>query len=111
MKHLLALVRHFVRFGESYLALPLALVAAIAALHLSRYATGRPSVVNPLDAVLDAMQGLLPLVFLLSVVGYVQTHCIGYRGERDGASLWDDVFDLCVFLILLFSFAWLAQLR
>lgn len=99
-----AVGHHFVRFGETYLVLPLVLGAILGSLLLYRWGTGRPSMEDPLAEIVATLQTLTPLVLLIALAGYVQTQMIGYRG-KEGAPMSDDAFDLVAFLALLFSFA------
>jgi hypothetical protein len=109
MNPLRRLLAHIIHFGETYLVLPLVLLAIIGSLHLYRALTGRPSLEDPLAQIVASLQSLTPLVLLVALTGYVQTTIIGFRG-KEGARLRDDLFDLVSFLALLFAFAGIGGL-
>jgi len=104
------ILTHLVYYAETYLLLPLVLALIVGSLHFYQWATGRPSVDDPAGEIVASLEALSPLVLLIALVGFVQSVIIGYRGEKEECPIRDDIFDVIVFLALLFSFAKIGRM-
>lgn len=107
--------KHLQRWREFYFVPFLTIALCVAALHLVRYLTGRPSVDDPGVIVAFCYNGI-GIGMVLLFTGLSQDMFFGFRAERPPQNqspaaphftvpFRDDVFDACVtaFLLILWS--------
>lgn len=100
---------HLSRHREFYLLLPAKALLLFLVIVGVNHLTGRAVIDDP-GAIVGYLYTFTPLVVLIGLVGFVQDHLIGFRGDKQGATVDDDVFDACVFFALLGSFTFVVWL-
>jgi hypothetical protein len=104
-KILQSIHKHLLFWGENYIALPLILIFLVLSIYGVNFLTGRP-VVDDIGAVVGMLINAVGIALSATLAGLLQHYLFGYRSNKSTATIWDDIHDSVITLLLLALFCY-----